>query len=396
MTFIPSNLKTYFTDPNVTVEVDGVEYKTFKDLNVNRSIDDVAGSFRIVTARPSDNSNPFKVGLGINIKLDDVQVMRGKIYESHIEGDTTNDDIVLSGRDITGDIIDSTVPDDSKVFVEGANIFTITGRVLTSLGADNSIGILNQSGGLIEPFSEDEIVSCEVGDTVIEFLLKYCRKRQLFLNTDTFGNLIFFKADGQRVGNLIINQTSNISNTVLNYSVKLNVSNRFNKYICKGQDSDAWVGGDDATVDASGEAIDPEIVESRIHEFKMEEDSPSSSDCQARAAEESNVRRARGFEYKVTVQGYKDNITWGVNQFVQVSDDKAGVYGEFLIKGVEFKLNSLQGRHTKLTIVNKDAYTAEAAINLRTSKEQDAGNMWMGSVEKVLETTKKFLKGEEL
>ena len=389
-------IKIVYKDSESVINISNTNYKTFKSFNVSRSIDDVAGSFRITISRPSGNVSPFKVGNTIDIVLDDVQVMRGKIYESHVEGDSTNDDIIFSGRDITGDIIDSSVPDDSKVYVKGANLVTITEKILKSLGLESAIRVVDRSGAVIKSFDESEIVSCNVGDTVIEFLIKYCRKRQLFLNTDVRGDLIFFKAEGKKTGNRIINEKSNNDNNVISYSVKFNTSNRFNRYICKSQDSEAWVGGEDATVDSFGEAFDFEIEDSRIHEFKMEEDSPSSAECQARAAEEANVRRARGFEYKVTVQGFRDKVAWAINQFVNVSDDKAGVYGEFLIKGVEFKLDSQRGRITKLTIVNRDAYTAEAAINLRTSKEQNAGTVWVGSVKEVIETTKRFLKGEDL
>ena len=396
MSLIRNSNKLRFSDDKVTVSVEGVTYKTFKSVNVVRTIDDVAGSFSVAISKPSGTVKDFKTGNIIFIKLDGVQVMRGKIYEIKVIGDSGNKGILLSGRDITGDLIDSSVPDGSKVFTDGVTLIAIAEKIITSLGLNVVMRVLDKSGGKIQPFSKVEIVSCQVGDTVIEFLSKYCRKRQLFLNTDAFSNLILFKATGEDTGNRIINQDIDNENNVISYKVKSNISKRFNKYICKVQDSDAWVGGGDSTVDAVGVAFDPAIQGSRIHEFKMEEESPSSEECRKRAAEESNVRRARGFEYIVTVQGFKDKVTWAVNQFVTVSDDKAGVYGVFLIKGVEFKLDSTRGRFTKLTIVTKDAYTAEAAVNLRTSKEQNAGNKWQSSVRGIVEEVKSFLEKDIL
>ncbi len=381
MTLI-KNVKFIYEDKDNIVKISNTNYKTFKSFFVKRSIDDVSGSFNIKMSRPANDVTPFKAGDIIDIVLDKVQVMRGKIYEIDLEGDATSDDIILSGRDITGDIIDSTVPDDSKVYTggegdEGVSIFDIAGKILTSLGLDDIIRIRNDSGETIKPFTKEEIISCETGWSVIKFLLKYCRKRQLFLNTDAFGNLVFFKANGIKTGNQIINEFKNNQNNVVSYKGKFNISERFNRYICKSQSSKRWLGGDDATVDADGIAIDDKISFGREFEFKAVE-SMDASEAQERAKEEANVRRARGFEYTVEVQGFKDRVFWAVNQFVNISDDKVDVHGEFLIKGVEYGLDIRKGRTTKLVITDRDAYTVQASINKKDSKKQGKRKWLLG------------------
>ena len=377
MTLI-KNIKFTYDDKDSIVRISNTNYKTFKSFSVSRSIDDVCGAFNIGITRPPNDVTPFKTGDIIDIILDDVQVMRGKIYEIIPEGDAISDDIILAGRDITGDIVDSTVPDDSKVYTDGVSIFDIAGKILRSLGLGNKIQIINLSGESIKSlsFTKEEIISCKTGYTVIKFLLKYCRKRQLFLNTDVFGNLVFFKAKGFKTGNQIINEFKNNQNNVVSYKSKFNISKRFHKYICKSQDSALWLGGDDAIVDTDGIGIDGQIETTRILEFKSVE-SMSAEEAKNRAAEEANVRRARGFEYTAVVQGFKDKRPWAINQFVTVSDEKADVHGEFLIKGVVFNLDNLSGRTTKLILTDRDAYTAQATINKIDSRKEN-NPQWQG------------------
>jgi len=372
---LSADIQTYDDNKSI-VKVDSVNYKTFVSFSVSRSIDNVCGDFKIVLSRPEKSVSPFKVGDVIDILLDGFQAMRGKIYQTSFEGDATTDNIILAGRDITGDLIDSTVPDTAKVYEAGANIFSIAGSVIQALGLQDLIQVVNQTGGAIEPFAQDEIISCDTGTTAIGFLLKYCRKRQLFLNTDNNGNLIFFKAEGIKTGNRIINDLENNNNNVISWKNKYNISERFFKYTCKSQDAALWGGTE---VNAVGVAIDTEVSPVRQYEFRIEEGAVDDTECKARAAEEANVRRARAFEYTPTVQGFKDKTVWGINQFVSVSDERCDITGEFLVKGVEYSLDNQKGRTAKLTIVNRDAYTAEAAISQRTANLSAAGKKWFSA-----------------
>jgi len=370
-----------YRDTDSTVTTFNTSFKTFKRVVVSRSIDNVCGEFSITLTRPVDNSTPFKVGEVLDIKIDNTQVMRGKIYSIDPEGDAGDDVIIISGRDITGDLIDSTVPDDSKVYTDGARLFDIAGSIIRSKGMDKVLTAVNGTGAEIDPFTTTEIISCEIGDTVVEFLFKYCRKRQVFLNTTVNGNLLFFRANGRETGNRVINLLSDNENNVISYKAKFNLAQRFYKYICKTQSSEAWTSG---AVDSQGEALDTGVSNFRELEFKLEEGFNGASECKARAIEEANVRRARAFEYSATVQGFKDKVMWGINQFVTVHDDRSGVHGKFLIKGVEYVIDNRKGSTTRLTIVDQDAYTAEAAISARAKGESN--RQWYNELTDTLPT----------
>jgi len=357
-----------YTSDRSVITISNVNYTDFKSFKVSRSVDDVCGSFSIEISRPFDN--PFKTGVVIDIVLDDIVLMRGKIYNVKLRGDHKTDNIILSGRDITGDLIDSTVPDNAKVYTSGVNIEDIASRVITALGL-SGIGIFNATGSAIEPFAEDEIVSCETEKRAVEFLQDYCRKRQLFLNTDETGSLIFFRATGEDRGNRIINLQKDNNNNVISWDLNNDISERFGKYICKVQSDRDY----ETDVDITGEAFDTEISESRQLEFILEE-AGTQQECTNRAIEESNIRRARAFEYTVTVRGFEDKTLWTVNQLVDVDDFFNDVKGTFFLKSVEYKLNLETGRTTKLVLTNKDAYTLQAAKSARESKTSVAAGIW--------------------
>lgn len=356
--------------PNVIdgiITVSNTNYTDFKSFTVNRTIDDVCGSFNIEISRPIDN--PFRVGKIIDVVVHGVQLMRGKIYNIALRGNAREDNIVIAGRDITGDLVDSTVPDDAKVYEAGVNIFDIAGKIIKSLGLD--LTVFNNTGGEIEPFGEEEIVSCEAGQTAIEFLQDYCRKRQLFLVTNEFGGLEFFKATGQSSDNRLINLENDVNNNLLSWDTSYNSAERFWKYICKTQDESDY----GTSVDFSGTAFDGQIDMGREFEFILEE-AGSQKECADRAAEESNVRRARSFEYAATVQGFKDKSVWRINQSVFINDFFSAVKGFFLVKAVEYKLDVRTGTTTRVTCTNPDAYTAQAAIDAREAKTSSSGDGW--------------------
>ena len=360
--------RQYYQSDADAITVSNQNFSRYKSFEVERSIDKICGTFRIVISRPK--KNPFKNGTVINVVLDGLRYMKGKIYDVELNGDAKSDDIVISGRDITGDLIDSTVPDDAKVHKAGANMTTIAQKIVDSLGM--GIAIINLTGNPIESFTEDEIISCETGQTAIDFLEQYSRKRQLFINTRTDGSLAFFKANGVNRGNRIIHQASNNNNNVITWNSKFNTSDRFYKYICKSQQPSNSGFYDEFT----GVAYDAEIDDSRQFEFVADEIS-SQAECDERAKEESNVRRARAFEYTVTVQGFKDKREWAVNQLVSVEDDFADVHGEFLIKSVRYRLDINDGRTTRIVLTNKDAYTAQESISAGDAKTSNAGKLWM-------------------
>jgi prophage tail gpP-like protein len=351
-----------YSDKVSIVRVGNTNYKTFKAYSVSRSLDDVCGTFEIEISRPEKGVNPFKTDQVIDIQLDNTQIMRGKIYDVSLKGDAYSDTILISGRDIIGDIVDSTVPDDAKVFSGGVGLFDIAFSILKALGAHNLFSIKNHTGETITPFSAEEIVTCETGDTVIEFLLKYCAKRQIFLTSNPYGDLVFFKAQGETTGNVLINKLKSNKNNVISYQSKFNIAERFYKYICKSQDSDGWGGGN---VDTGGTALDTGMSIVRQREFKMEEGGLA-KECEERAKEEANIQRARGFEYQAVVQGFKDKVLWKTDQFVKIFDEKCSISGEYLVKSVEYSLTNDTGRTTKLVCTHRDAYTLQASIDKRS------------------------------
>ena len=380
-----------YTVPNMAVLVGGREYTRFKSYSISRSVDDICGSFSLVLTTPLNN--PFELDSVIDIFIDSKQVMRGKVYSVEKTTDNNINDLMIYGRDITGDLIDSTVPDSCKTFlavndgVTTLSIFDIAVSMIEAAGMSKLISCINKAG-VIEPFSSDEIIVYRFGDTISDHLTRYCRKRQLFLNTDEMGNLVFFRATGSDNKNCLYAQYNGKNNNVISRSTKNSIHDRFYKYICRSQDAGNWgtilsalgLGEDDEDrdIDANGEAFDrsPDIKNTfRVLEFKLEKGG-NDADCTGRAIEEAGLRRARAFRYSATVRGYSDIAPWSVDQIVKIVDDFAGIYGFLYLAAVEYRYDLDGGKTTRLELSYLDAYSLIAAqqSSVEEAKQNRASN----------------------
>ena len=367
----------------------------YKKIVVGRSMDNVCGYFEITVDRGFYDRSVAFPGQVVNIELDNRQIMRGRIYRVVSLGDASSGDIVISGRDVTGDLVDSTVPEGAKIFASGVDILTIGRGVINGLGLGFLIGAYLQGQNTIEPFSGEDVISDITAVSAIDFLHRYCRKRQLILNTDIFGNLLFKKAEGTRSNNEIINKFRGTNNNVISYRGTYDISKRYRKYICRSQDAELWSSEE---VDSSGTALDtdPLLYEGRELEFRMEEGADG-SEALKRAEEESNLRRSRAFTYTAIVEGFEDKTLWAIDRVVKVVDDFIFAQGDFLIKAVEYRWDLREGKTTKLELTTVDAYTAQANIDKIKSKYSNQGLEWLGSdasASEQLEALYMKLKGE--
>jgi prophage tail gpP-like protein len=87
--------------------------------------------------------------------------------------------------------------------------------------------------------------------------------------------------------------------------------------------------------------------------------------CAKRAEWECNIRRARAFEYRCKVYGFRQNLKelisvnplWEINQLAYVYDAEANIDAELLIKSIKYKQDLSGGTVCEMVLVNPLAYT---------------------------------------
>lgn len=341
------------------IRINGSPFTLWKSASVQRSIDSNAGAFRFTNSSSAPIANyPVKAGDFVEILVNNKRKIAGFIDEISGSQDDTSHNLDVSGRDNTADLIDSNVPDDSKVIEGPISLKGLAEKIIKSLGL--SIAVTSSVTGL-EDFTDSDLQSASSGETCMAFLVKFARKQQVYLIPDGNGNLLIFRPDkSNKAQTPLIHRQGERNNNVLTYSFKQSQQDRFRTYKCRSQDNigfDTEAEYDQDGASRKGEATDTQMRKTRYCEFVAEETMKSKT-CEQRAAEESNIRRALGIEYVVSVAGVAqgNGTLWDIGQYVTVQDEYAGIKGLFLIKSVEYAIDVNGGTRTQLTCVPPDAY----------------------------------------
>lgn len=359
------------------LEVDGVPFSNFLSFSVSRSIETFAGTFSFTASDADRKLFPIKLGSKVRATINGKPVLTGWVEAISPSVDAGSHSVDIQGRDVTGDIIDSTLNAGSVELVPPVTLADIINKVQSVVGT--RLKVVNNVQGL-SAYTPEEIVSCKAGDGAFAFLEKFARTRQVLLNTDGAGNITISRNSKERLEFSLVNRKDGIGNNVLSSSAKYDNSQRFNRYLVVSQSN--LVGSneygipnlDDLIATISAPVIDSEIRSSRVL-YLISEKNASSGQAKDRAIWECNVRKARSRTYSakvdgVTVPGTTDPFP--VNRLVQVYDEDAGISATMLIKSVSFSV-SPSGEETSLELINKDSYTLETSEPGTSSRSNPLG-----------------------
>ncbi len=221
----------------ITIEVNGNDYTGFTSASALRTLDTISGEFEFIITRDEALNIPFKTGDECVVRVDGVKINTGFIERIGPSYDDKTDDISVSGRDLTQDVIDSSL-DVTKNYQSDVSFVNLIKSVLSDADIPN-INVFN-SVPKLRDLKQGDISASEVGETIFSFLESIARKLQVFLITDGLGNIIISRNNGQIVNGLITNDPNNPQSNILAGNFNKDISKRFNKYIVK---SEANLGG---------------------------------------------------------------------------------------------------------------------------------------------------------
>lgn len=345
------------------IRVNGINFKRWKSASVQRSIDSNCGAFRFSNSTTAPLADyPVKTGDFVEIIINGTRKVAGFVDEITGTQDENSHTIEVSGRDTIADLIDSSVPDAAKVTKGPISLKSLIEGAISALGA--AINVTSNVTGLAS-FETEDLQAASAGETCMAYLVSFARKRQVYLVPDGAGGLIIYRPDkSNKASSPLLHKQGGRNNNVLTYSFTQSQQHRFNEYKCRSQDNFGF----SAIAEYFGEgtnrkssANDSQIRASRYIEF-MAEETMTDKTCAERAAEESNIRRANGINYTVSIPGatQANGTIWDFGQFVTVDDDYAGIKGTYLIKSVEYAIDTTAGTRTQLTLVAPDAYQVTA------------------------------------
>jgi prophage tail gpP-like protein len=355
----------------VFLEINGIKYEGWKSVSISKSIENLSGQFSFTSSvnelfinNERFIENPIKAQDEARIFIDDELIISGTVESLDINYDSSSHTINVSGRDKTGDLIDSSIIQNSYKLRD----FKVLAETVLKENGYSDIKVINLIDN-IKNLPLEEKIETKEGDSIFSFLDRYGKKLQVLLNTNSDGDLIITREGLEDAGGALISTKGNENNNILGANVQINTKDRFRFVEVLSQaDNDSF---DANSVRQDGSAEDEVIRSPR--RIIINSSTTSTSDLLNDLANWNvNLRRAKGLRYNCRVVGYYNDagLIWKPNTLVQVFDDKCQLNGRFLIQGVSYS-KSNQGSFTDLSIVNQGAFSldVETAVKLTSSND---------------------------
>lgn len=276
------------------LSIGGVDYGGWTDASVSVAIDTICGGFEFTLAEREpgkDRPFAFEAGAACMVKIGGETLISGWIDEITPSFDPEGHKIGISGRDRAGDLVDC-----SAIHNPGSWINTALETIAAELAKPFGINVTARASTApkIKRFALQQ------GEGVFEAIERLCRYRGLLPISTPAGDVELIAIDPSLPAVARIAQGVNIKSA----SAEHNVSERFSKYILKGQAS----GDDDANGRAvsgvKAEATDPAIKRHRPLLIIGEEQSTIGG-LEKRARWEATTRAGKGQSASVTIPGWR-------------------------------------------------------------------------------------------
>ena len=335
----------------VELKVNGGIFGGWESAEIKVGIEQISGTFHLgVTERWPGQATPTPIlpGFEALVLLDGAPVISGYLDSVEPSYDMQYHTLSLSGRDKTGDLVDS-----CAVYTTGQwkkrNLLQIAQDICKPFNI-NVIALVDVG----DPFSSFNI---QEGERAFEALDRMARMRAVLLMSDGLGNLVITRAGQQRITTALVEGVN-----IKSANAKFDWKERFSTYTVKGQHQ----GSDTAPADHArgpvGSAVDTVIQSVRYRPLVLlAEDQGHIASLTQRAEWERNVRIGRANRATVTVQGwsYMDAATatlWKPNTLVRLRSPRLYADLDLLVASVTYRLDAGNGTTCDLELCRPEAF----------------------------------------
>ena len=175
--------------------VNGTSYTRATSISVSRSLRNLVGWFELTSSADERNALPIKIGDRIEIASGGQVLLTGFVEQLSVRQSASSHEIKISGRDITADLVDSTLK--TKTFKGPIALDALIKRVLEAQGL-SSIKVVSEAEALRQ-IEANELVNGEIGQPAFEFLETYARHVQAVLTTSARVRSSYFAPSRRRV-----------------------------------------------------------------------------------------------------------------------------------------------------------------------------------------------------
>jgi len=335
-------------DDEASVFINSKIFSGWKTISVLKSISTLSGQFRLEISdkfKSNEISWDFRPGARLKIQLGSDKIIDGFIDAVSSQASSKSRSFSFSGRDLTADIIDSSVTSEPFEFNQ-IKLEKLIETLIKPFGV--SVRSLADTGSAIDK------VTISQGESVFDAIDKQARAKGLLLSGDKNGNILI-QNPGQSLNRTALLEGQNL----LSVSADYNNSERHSDYIVKAQSF-----GDDFDFGQSVSQVSGSAKDEGIRRFRplilVGEKSMTSEEAKKRAEFEASARVARSLIVNASVVGWKDSngSLWVPNQLVDLRASSIGLEERLLIESIEYSKDS-SGTISKMRLVRKDSYLPE-------------------------------------
>jgi len=336
---------------DVTLRIDGSIFGGWQQVNIDRGIEQIAGSFSIgLTEKWPGQNVPREIlpGASCAVLINSDIVITGYVDTVSSNLSESGHTLTITGRDKTADLVDCAAIFKTGQW-SGKKLERIVNDIVTPFGVSLKTDI--DTGEKLKTFQIQE------SETAFECIERAARMRSALLVSDGRGGLVITRA-----GKDMINASIEVGENVKSASAYYDHSSRYSEYTVKASDT-----GDDFTTpeqnaEPKGVAQDTHIKRYRPM-ISIAEDNADSKQCKQRAEWERNIRigRSASFEYVVN-DWYNSAGLWEPNKLITVIDKVHGINAKLLIASVRYSIDESGGTLTSLRVTRPDAYDVEPLI----------------------------------
>jgi prophage tail gpP-like protein len=314
--------------------------------SVTRSLNAVSGSFEIsYIDQWEGQSDPWQIKAGdlCSLSFDDNLLITGFVDEISASYSSDSRTLSISGRDRTGDLVDSASLIQSKNF-RGVSLASMA----NTLAAPFGVSVTSRSKAANTSIKN---VSAQATETVWESISKLAKYQGVLAYPDSNGGIVFADVGTEVIASLV--QGENI----LSCSVTQNESEKFQTYkiyITEGNE------------DIKHKIVVAEVKDNSVKRPRVKMISTKKNITMSEAVErikwEMASKIAKAFTLNITVTSWltSKNKLWEINKLVSVKSPKCGIDGNFLIEETKFVFDE-DGYKTELKLVVKDAYKPQTS-----------------------------------
>lgn len=330
---------------DVLLMVGGQHYGGWQTGNIQRGLEQVAGSFSLsVTERwaGQDTRRPIQPGAVCQVFIDGDTVLTGYIDDAEASYNGQEHTVTVSGRDKTADLVDC-----AAVITEwkGRTLYDVAVELCRPFG----VTVVDQANAL----ARFATYKPEPGETVFEALEAAARHRAVWLATDGFGQLVITRANRTPAADSLV-----LGGNIKQAEGKQSLRECFSEYRALGQQaSDPFAAEELAQAyHVKAVARDPRVSRYRPT-IIMAEQSLDAIGAQQRADWEARRRygQAEAITYHVVGFRGRNGSLWQPNTLAQVDDAFNGINGHRLISSVVYVIDE-NGARTEITVKPREAF----------------------------------------